>query len=71
MTVLAGIVAFWALTDFPATAGWLTEEEKACGFKARLTLPPPSLTSFFTAGVIWRKAADGSSVGEAEHITWP
>ncbi|ORY55160.1 MFS general substrate transporter [Leucosporidium creatinivorum] len=51
MTVIAGVVAFWALTDYPATASWLSEDEKAW--------------------IIWRKAADGSSVGEAEHITWP
>ncbi|KAK4053319.1 hypothetical protein OIO90_003931 [Microbotryomycetes sp. JL221] len=29
LTVIAGIVAFWALTDYPGTASWLSEEEKA------------------------------------------
>ncbi|KAK4048922.1 hypothetical protein OIV83_004478 [Microbotryomycetes sp. JL201] len=29
LTVIAGVVAFWALTDYPSTAGWLTEEEQA------------------------------------------
>lgn len=50
MTVIAGIVAFWALTDYPSTAKWLTEEEREW--------------------IIWRKASDGSSVGEAEGVSW-
>ncbi|KAL8277541.1 hypothetical protein RQP46_010096 [Phenoliferia psychrophenolica] len=50
-TVVAGFVAFWAISDFPSTATFLTEDERAW--------------------VVWRKRSDGSSVGEAEGISWP
>ncbi|KAK4700799.1 hypothetical protein P7C70_g5443, partial [Phenoliferia sp. Uapishka_3] len=49
-TVIAGCIAFWAISDFPSTASFLTEEERAW--------------------VVWRKRSDGSSVGEAEGISW-
>ncbi|KAL8293321.1 hypothetical protein RQP46_000022 [Phenoliferia psychrophenolica] len=49
-TIVAGVIAFWAICDLPSTASFLSEEERAW--------------------VIWRKRSDGSSVGEAEGISW-
>ncbi|SCZ93505.1 BZ3500_MvSof-1268-A1-R1_Chr6-3g08705 [Microbotryum saponariae] len=48
LTVLAGGLAFFCVSDVPAKAKWLTEDERAW--------------------LVWRKASDGSSVGEAEGL---
>ncbi|SCV67606.1 BQ2448_5217 [Microbotryum intermedium] len=48
LTLLAGALAFFCVSDVPAKAKWLTEDERAW--------------------LVWRKASDGSSVGEAEGL---
>lgn len=47
--MVAGVVAFWAIADFPETVKFLTEDERAW--------------------IVYRKASDNSTVGEAEHVS--
>ena len=66
---MAGLLAFWAIVDLPATAGFLTEEERAWVVYVgpQIDQSRVVLTLFLHR---WRKRSDGSSVGEVEKVSW-
>lgn len=71
MTILAGVLAYFIMVDRPVSPKTsLALKHRANSLHTVQEQAGSWLTPEEKAYVIWRKESDGSSVGEAKHISW-